>query len=133
CSEKLKPRKTVIGLLLLVFLFLRFFSSFGQNIVLNGRIMDSLKNPLENTNIIATPLSNDDEMIFSIADNRGEYRLKLKKDISYEIEINQLGFTEVRDTLNLKSNKIKDYTMLESHHELEEIRIESEMAVVIKE
>lgn len=108
--------------------------SSAQSIQLDGFITDSLQNPLVNTNVIATPLLETNAQIkFSISSSKGEYRLKLESNQSYLIEVTHLGFKKIMDTLQLSQDLTKDYIMVESTESLEEILIEQQMAVIVKE
>lgn len=105
----------------------------AQHITLNGKIQDSTGNPLANTNILATPLEGDHETPFAITGDKGQYNLKLAKDIRYDIGITQMGFAEIHDTIALSEDTSKTYTMQENHESLEEVKVESKMAVIVKE
>ena len=108
--------------------------TWSQSIQLDGFITDSLQNPLDNTNVIATPLLETNPQIkFSISSSKGEYRLKLESKQPYLIEITHLGFKKILDTLQLSQDLTKDYIMVESTESLEEILIEQQMAVIVKE
>ena len=62
--------------------------AFSQTYQLSGKIQDSLQKPVPNTNIIATPLTAEDAQItFVISSLEGKYKLKLEKNISYQIAI----------------------------------------------
>ncbi|NBC57994.1 MAG: hypothetical protein GVY05_06900, partial [Bacteroidetes bacterium] len=104
------------------------------NYILTGSIKDSLQNPIPNTNIIATPLTQDDVNItFAISSLEGKYKLKLENNLSYQIAITHLGYKKITDTISLKADQVKNYTLYESTETLEEILIKSEMAVIVKE
>ncbi len=116
-------------------IFILFISlTSAQSIQLDGFITDSLENPLANTNVIATPLQEANSQIkFSISSSRGEYRLKLEENQSYLIEITHLGFKKITDTLELSEDVSRNFVMRESTESLEEILIQQEMAVIVKE
>ena len=62
--------------------------TWSQSIQLDGFITDSLQNPLDNTNVIATPLLETNPQIkFSISSSKGEYRLRLESNQPYLIEV----------------------------------------------
>jgi len=58
-------------------LFLVGFSSYAQTITIQGKVTDSLQNPLAYANILAIPESDDFEIAFAITDDKGMYKLKL--------------------------------------------------------
>jgi hypothetical protein len=79
------------------FLFFLLFSSlsFSQTHTITGVVSDSINNPLESANIIALPKSDNAQLKFAIADNRGRYRLELEKDVKYEVTASYNGFLDV--------------------------------------
>ena len=120
---------TILKLLLL---FTTVTSAQSQQ--LDGLITDSLENPLANTNVIATPLQQADAQIkFSISSSKGEYRLRLEENQPYLIEITHLGFKKITDTVQLSEDVSRNFVMQESTESLEEILIQQEMAVIVKE
>ena len=73
---------------------------------------DSLGNPLQNANVIAKPLVEKQGLKFAIADHLGRYKLELEKEVSYEVRVSYLGFTE--EILNLPAILRKKNTILNS-------------------
>lgn len=124
----------LIYLSLLVFILAAGFSTaFAQTASLEGTLRDSLGKPVSNTNVIATPGQKGLETTFSISNAEGYYKLALKKDVSYKIEITALGFAPVVDSLSLREDKTKDYRLTASKTALEEVVVEAKMAMVVKE
>ena len=108
--------------------------TYSQTHQLTGITRDSLQNPIPNTNIIATPLTQENVNItFAISSLEGEYKLKLQNNIAYQIAITHLGFKKITDTISIEADQVKNYTLYESTETLEEILIKSEMAVIVKE
>lgn len=109
-------------------------TSSSQTYELSGEIMDSLQKPISNANIIAKPIDEKGASIeFSISSSKGKYALELKKDEPFLIEVSHLGYQKVSDTLSLKRDKTKNYELFPSNERLDEVVIEQEMAVVVKE
>ena len=108
-------------------------TSFPQTHELEGKIQDSLQNGIPNTNIIATPLDTDDEITFSISDQKGRYRLILSEHSRYLVEITHLGFKKISDTIQISEDQTQNFTLQESTESLEEVLIRQEMAVIVKE
>ena len=116
----------------ILFLITGFLSVSAQQVQLKGVIQDSVQNPLQNTNVIATPKGKTDASTeFSISDLKGRYKLNLEKGQKYILEINQLGYAKVRDSIVLKKDRTKNFTLFQSTESLNEVDIESEMAVVV--
>lgn len=119
---------------LTILLFLIGLSSLiAQEVQLKGEVFDSLQNPLPYTNIIATPLSENQEITFAITDEQGRYKLKLPKATTHHLEITHMGFSKVTDTIILEKNTTRNYTLIESAESLEEVIIKQKMAVVVKD
>ena len=114
-------------------LLVGFPSLYSQQFHLQGLVQDSLQNPLPHSNLIASPLSEDARITFSIADQRGRYRLSLEQGVPYKVEITHLGFSKGTDTISINENTTRNFTLYESHESLETVLIEQEMAVVVKE
>ena len=118
----------------LILLFLAGFSTlFAQQVQLKGTVIDSTQNPVPYTNLIASPLVENQDITFAITDNQGRYKLTLVQDVSYQIEITHMGFSKQVDTLQLAANQDKNYTLQESTESLEQVIIKQEMAVIVKE
>ncbi len=119
------------------FLILFFLTGFsvlnGQNVLLQGQVMDTIKNPIPYTNLIATPLAENLKITFAITDTKGNYRLNLRDSTPYKIEISHLGFSKITDTINIAQDVKKNYILLESIEPLEQVVINQKMAVIVKE
>jgi len=63
--------------------FILFFTQFSFSQTLTGVVSDTLNKPLENANVIAKPLQANATLKFSIADNKGRYKLELEKEVRY--------------------------------------------------
>jgi hypothetical protein len=68
--------------------------SFSQTHTITGVVSDSINNPLESANIIALPKSENAQLKFAIADNKGRYRLELDYNVKYEVTASYIGFNE---------------------------------------
>lgn len=107
--------------------------SYGQKVILEGRILDSIDQGLANTNLIASPIEEAGGITFAIADSDGSYQLKLNKEIPYKIEITSLGYSSLTDTLQLAKDTVKDYVLNQNHEQLEQVLVEAKMAMIVKE
>lgn len=110
-----------------------FNSLTAQEIKLEGKVLDSTLNPIPYTNLIATPLTENQNITFAITDNQGRYKLNLAQAVSYQLEITHMGFSKVTDTIKFSQNSEKDFYLQESNESLEEVLIQQEMAVIVKE
>lgn len=126
----LSPLRLFLSLALYLFSILALS---GQEIELAGKILDSLGQPLPHTNIIAKPISGEKQSLrFAISSENGKYKLALKKEVVYRLEISHLGFFKGIDTVVNVNNAEKDYILYETVEALEEIIIEQQMAVIVK-
>jgi len=78
----------------LYFSFLIPLFSFSQTHTVTGVVSDSINNPLESANIIALPKSDNAQLKFAIADNKGRYRLELDNNVKYEVTASYISFLE---------------------------------------
>jgi hypothetical protein len=62
--------------------------------VITGIITSNTNQPLANANIIAKPLQENESLKFCIANAKGEYKLGLEKNVSYELRLAYLGYVE---------------------------------------
>jgi hypothetical protein len=122
--------KRQVAILLAVFLFLNFAAS--QKIIFKGQVTDSLFNPIENTTVYSNSLDHEEGLLFSISDIDGNYKLNLSKVKSYVITISHLGYDEIKDTVSLKSDLVKNYVLRESAESLDEIILRKKLAVSVK-
>src|SRR5699024_9294831 len=102
-------------------------SLYGQN--LKGTIQNQDGQGIANTNLIATPQIEGEDTKFAISDGQGNYKLSLKTEIPYIIDITALGYSPEQDSLSLSKNMEKDYLLEESTESLEEVKIEAKMAI----
>jgi len=113
--------------------FLISFTTKAQETKLLGRVKDTMNLSLENTNILAIPLSQEAKIKFSITDANGNYQLKLQKDQPYRIEISYLGYQKITDTIQLSQETIRNYTLIPSSQSLEEIILTERIPVKVRE
>lgn len=105
----------------------------AQQLKLSGQVTDSLNKGLANTNVIARPLIEEATFQFAITSQDGQYVLKLQESISYELSITHIGFKKIMDTISLSKDTQRDFILQTSTNALDEVIIEAEMAVIVKE
>lgn len=111
------------------------FSLFGnaQQILVAGKTIDSLQNPLEYANILAIPESDNLELKFAISEADGSYKLALAKNQSYELTISYLGYISQKINLTTKDKDIfKDFILQEQKETLDEITLNYTPPISIK-
>jgi len=93
----------------LCFLLLFFTKiSFAQQRVLRGVIKDSLQQPLEYANVMATPYNSDLPFVFSLTNSKGAFDLHLAKKTAYTVTVSFMGFHNFSfkvDSLSTQINK----------------------------
>lgn len=118
--------------IILFAVFLLSSIATGQKINLTGKVMDSLSIPIENTTIYSKSLGPEEGLLFSVSDIDGNYKLNLFREKSYVITISHLGYDEIKDTVSLKSDLVKNYVLRESAESLDEIILRKKLAVSVK-
>lgn len=58
-------------------------SSHAQQIIVSGKVSDTLQNSLAYANILAVPQADDQDIKFAITENNGGYKLGLIKNQTY--------------------------------------------------
>jgi len=117
--------------ILFIAVFLFSTVAFAQ-IEYRGVVKDSLDFPLEMANVIALDTVAKRIASYGFTDAKGNFKLDLKINTTYNIKISYIGFKEVSAFLKTKTtNMIKNYTMLEDSM-LDGIEIISKMPITIK-
>lgn len=120
---------TVIKILFLT----GFFSMQAQEATLSGTITDTLNTPLQNANVLAIPASKDAQIKFSITNSEGAYKLNLKKDLTYSLEVSYLGYFSFKDSIQLQEDSVKDINLTPSNQTLEEIILTERTPIKVRE
>lgn len=128
----LKVSSIQLSLLLLITLTC-FPSVFAQKAVLEGKVLDSLNQPIPHTNLIASPYQTGENVSFAIADFDGKYKLNLQTDVDYKIEITSMGFSSKIDSLSISKDTAKNYILNKSTTSLEQVVIKAKMAMLVRE
>ncbi len=117
--------------ILCIILFFVVNCTFAQ-VKVEGVVRDSLKTPLELANVIAINKETSTLESYSITDQQGKYKLALKKNSTYKIQVSYIGLETLKDSLVTKeSDIVKDYILKESNS-LEKVELTYEMPVTIK-
>lgn len=115
----------------LVALLLSSIVSFGQ-ISFKGVIVDTLKNPLELASLVAINKETNGFESYVITDDLGQFKLELKENTSYKIQISYIGLQTINDNISTSQvNLVKDY-VLKAEFALDEVELVYKMPVAIK-
>lgn len=105
----------------------------AQNIEFNGAVTDTLQVGIPGANLFATPIVASHPKSFAISDEKGRFKLYLKKNLPYIINITYMGYGKITDTLLAADHFYKKYVLTTTPEELDPIMIQTKMAMVIKE
>jgi len=112
-------------------LLLSSLVTFGQ-ISFKGVIKDTLENPLELASLVAINKETNGFESYVITDDLGQFKLDLKENTSYNIQISYIGLQTINDNITTaQANLIKDY-VLKSEFALDEVELVYKMPVAIK-
>jgi hypothetical protein len=115
-------------------IYLLFLSTtiFAQTKTITGVISDDANKPLESANVIAKPLTEKASIKFSIADNKGRYKIELDANAKYEITVSYIGYIE--EVLLVEPNSTiatHDFKLVPTGEVLKEIVIKHEYKPII--
>ena len=112
-----------------LFLFGFTVLSYAQSVTLEGRVTDSLQNPLSFANIIATPNDTLVSATYTISDDTGQYHLSLQKDTRYTVSVRFLGYQTKEIALVPDRDIVQNFALSEQADSLEEVIIELPVTV----
>ena len=119
-------KKFVVLILLLNTSFL-----FSQ-LKMQGKVTDSLNKPLELANIILINSETNALESFAISDPDGEYKVALKKNSSYNLQVSYIGMASYSQLIKSEESDISKDFILYENTELDAVELTYEMPVVIK-
>ena len=108
---------------------------FAQSIELRGTVKDSIGNPLELANIIATNKAEGTLESYGITDAQGRYKLELAVNTTYELKVSFLGLkSEIVDyTVSENANDdFKDFVLVSDPNQLDNVELVYEIPVSVK-
>ncbi len=112
-------------------IFLTFFSFSYSQIKLEGYVKDSLGNGLELANVIAINKATSALDSYGITNENGRYKLNLKKNTIYSIQVSYIGMKSAAERLEaLTSDLTKDF-ILQEDNLLDEVELTYEMPVTV--
>ena len=112
-------------------IFLTIFSFSYSQIKLEGYVKDSLSNGLELANVIAINKATSTLDSYGITNEDGRYKLNLKKNTIYSIQVSYIGMKSAAERLEtLTSDLTKDF-ILQEDNLLDEVELTYEMPVTV--
>ncbi len=121
----------------IITLFILFFtlSLTAQNIKLRGVIKDSIGNPLELANVIATVKSSGAIESYGITNYEGRFQLDLPLNNTYILKASFLGYETVEMEISVSENGEdlnQDFVLNSKASELDGVELVYEMPVTVK-
>ena len=74
---------------------------------MEGSVKDSLNNPLELANVILINKETSALESFAISDENGEYKLSLKKNTAYNLQISYIGMESISKLIQSNESNLK--------------------------
>ncbi len=115
--------------LTLFLLIISLETVFAQSFDFKGYVEDVLKNRLPYANVIAKPKNVTKNMVFTITDEKGFYKLELEKKTEYTINITFMGFEPLSYIISSNEDKVKNFVLQEAKNKLEEVIIELPVSI----
>ncbi len=120
---------------LILFLFTFSFTISAQSIKVKGTIKDSIGNPLEFANVIASIKSTGATESYGITNYQGRYQLDLPKGNNYVLRASFLGYESKEQTVNVSTDSENidlDFILNPQENQLDDVEIVYEMPVTVK-
>jgi len=109
---------------IIILLFLAGFSSSAQQIVISGKVTDSLQNPLDYANLLAVPKSDNEEVKFAITTDNGNYNLRLSKNQAYQLTVSYLGYSpQTKNITTTEQNFNENFVLKENPNHLNQVTL----------
>ena len=112
-----------------IFFLLLSLTSYGQ-VKLEGVVKDSLKVPLESASLVAIDQKTNNLESYVLTDINGKYKLNLKNNSNYKIQVSYIGLRTINETLDTKEADILKDFVLRSDIALDEVIVK--MPVVVR-
>ncbi|NMH87083.1 TonB-dependent receptor [Flavivirga algicola] len=113
-------------------LLLLVTSSLFSQIKLEGVVKDSTGILLELANVVAINQETKALDSYGITNNEGRYKLNLKKNTSYKIQVSYIGTKTSEEQLETKEKAITKNFILQYDNALDEVELVYEMPVTVK-
>ena len=98
---------------------------------MSGKVTDSVGNPLELANIILINSESNSLETFAMSDDKGDYKLSLKKNTSYNLQVSYIGMSTFSQMLKTEDFDLSRNFALTQNNQLDAVELTYEMPVVI--
>lgn len=112
-----------------IVLFLFCSYSFSQ-VKLEGIVSDSLKTPLQSASVVAINSSTNGLESYGLTDETGKYKLNLKTNSSYKIQVSSIGLITINESLETEEANIERNYALRADIVLDEVVVK--MPIVVR-
>ena len=110
-----------------------FISIHSQEVHIQGKVKDSLGNPLAFANVILVNSESNSMEGFSISNENGEYKTPIYENSKYLLKVTLLGFEPIEVFIQTSTSSIqKNIILKEKAVSLEEVELVYEIPVKIK-
>ena len=110
--------------LIISLIFLISFSSFAQQLSINGRVKDENNKPIPFCNVTLKELLNENNISGTTTDDNGLFEIEKLKAVDYLLSVSYLGFNTFQDTIKLQKNlTINDIILKEQSQNLDDVTI----------
>ena len=116
---------------LLLLIFLSSNTIIYSQIKMSGKVTDSVGNPLELANIILINSESNSLETFAMSDDKGDYKLSLKKNTSYNLQVSYIGMSTFSQMLKTEDFDLSRNFALTQNNQLDAVELTYEMPVVI--
>ena len=116
----------------LVFILVLNSSLLFSQLKMEGKVTDSLNKPLELANIILINSETNSLESFAISDPNGEYKVAIKKNSSYNLQVSYIGMANYSQLIKTEESDISKDFILYENNVLDAVELTYEMPVVVK-
>ena len=120
--------------IIFLFFFLLSFTAFSQEINIKGTIKDSNDRGIQSASVLLID-DNENNLGYNYSDENGNYSISFAKPNSEKItiEISCLGYQKKVLNLNVKTNTIQNFTLVEKTETLKEVVIDANKKIRIEQ
>jgi hypothetical protein len=101
----------------------------AQNVTVTGTVKDSLNNAISYANVIGKPKDISKNLLFSVTDDEGFYKLQVTKGDTVTISISYLGYKTIDFQFIALESLRKDFILEPSLEQLDEVVIDMPVSV----
>ncbi|UII27905.1 carboxypeptidase-like regulatory domain-containing protein [Fulvivirga maritima] len=118
---------------LFILFFICAFKVKAQNIVVTGRVIDTLRSPIAYANVLAADPKTGAVTSFAVTDTEGRFKLSLSRNTRYLLKVSFIGYATFEETLNCENADIENLLieLSQSTSYLDAVEVVEEMPVTM--